>query len=464
MVGVLDLNSGGILALVSKPAFDPEVFSQEMGPEEWQAISNDPQKPLQNKFLQGIYSPGSVFKIIMALAGLQEKLITPATTVHCSGSQVFYDRVFHCWKPGGHGTVNLFTALENSCNIYFYNLGRKMDIDTIARYARLMGLGAPSGIDLPNENGGLVPGSAWKMNTFHQRWFPGETISVAIGHGSLNVTPAQMLKMIATVALRGRMPKLHLLQRIERRGKVVKEFAPGVLPRAHRRGEFRAGHRGPVPRGERRRDRPGGPHTRAGHLRQDGHGPDPRQGQSPLQDADPGEKIHAQFLVRLLRPQDKTRSWPWWSWWRTAATPGRSPRRWRPRSTKNILKMRDYFKYFDKLTFVLLLLLPVIGIFLIYSAGHSTQETYYLKQAAWLLFSILVFFVVFSLKIDFVFRKAFAVYAGAARSPGPADRRGRHGGQDQELVPPLGDRLPVLGIRQGPPGPLPGQDPDPVRK
>jgi penicillin-binding protein 2 len=226
VVGVLDLNSGGVLALVSKPAFDPEIFSQEMGREEWQAITNDPQKPLQNKFLQGVYSPGSVFKIIMALAGLQEGIITPSTTVFCSGSQVFYDRVFHCWKPGGHGTVNLFTALQNSCNIYFYNLGKKMDIDTIARYAHLMGLGAPSGIDLPNENGGLVPGSAWKMNAFHQRWFPGETISVAIGHGSLNVTPAQMLKLIATVALRGRMPKLHVLQRIERRGEIVKEFAP----------------------------------------------------------------------------------------------------------------------------------------------------------------------------------------------------------------------------------------------
>ncbi|HEX7501926.1 MAG TPA: penicillin-binding protein 2 [Acidobacteriota bacterium] len=226
VIGVLDLASGGILALVSKPAFDPEIFSQEMRPEEWQAISNDPQKPLQNKFLQGIYSPGSVFKIIMSLAGLQEKLITPSTTVHCTGSQVFYDRVFHCWKPGGHGTVNLFTALENSCNIYFYNLGRKMDIDTIARYARLMGLGAPSGIDLPNENSGLIPSSAWKLNTFHQRWFPGETISVAIGHGSMNVTPAQLLKMIATVALRGRMPKLHVLQRIERRGKIIKEFVP----------------------------------------------------------------------------------------------------------------------------------------------------------------------------------------------------------------------------------------------
>jgi len=228
-VGVLDLKTGGVLALVSKPEFNPEIFSREMGWEEWQAISNDPQKPLQDKFLQGIYSPGSVFKIIMALAGLQEKIITPASTVHCSGSQVFYDRVFHCWNPGGHGTVNLFSALQNSCNIYFYNLGKKLDIDTIARYARLMGLGSQSGIDLPNEKSGLVPDSAWKMNVFHQRWFPGETISVAIGHGSLNVTPVQMLKLIATVALRGQMPKLHLLQRIEKQGRTVSEFAPEFL-------------------------------------------------------------------------------------------------------------------------------------------------------------------------------------------------------------------------------------------
>jgi penicillin-binding protein 2 len=225
-VGVLDLRSGGLLALVSHPSFDPEIFAREIGREEWQAISSDPLNPLQDKFLQGLYSPGSVFKIVMALAGLQEKLITPATTVYCSGSQVFYDREFHCWNPGGHGAMNLFSALQNSCNIYFYNLGKRLDIDTIARYARILGLGAPSGIDLPNENSGLVPDSVWKMDSLHQRWFPGETISVAIGHGSMNVTPAQLLRLIATVALRGRVPRMHLLQRVERRGQVVQEARP----------------------------------------------------------------------------------------------------------------------------------------------------------------------------------------------------------------------------------------------
>jgi penicillin-binding protein 2 len=225
-VGVVDLQTGGILAMVSKPDFNPEIFSQDMEREQWLALSNDPQKPLQNKFLQGIYSPGSVFKIIMALAGLQEKIISPATVVHCSGSQTFYGRKFHCWNPNGHGAMNIFSALQNSCNIFFYNLGKRLDIDTIARYARMMGLGNESGIDMPNENTGLVPGSAWKMQIFSQRWFPGETISVAIGHGSLNVTPVQLLKMIATVALRGRILRLHLLQRIEKAGQSVREFTP----------------------------------------------------------------------------------------------------------------------------------------------------------------------------------------------------------------------------------------------
>jgi penicillin-binding protein 2 len=225
-VGVVDLRTGGIIAMVSKPDFNPEVFSQEMEKDQWLALSNDPQKPLQNKFLQGIYSPGSVFKIIMALAGLQEKIISPATRVDCSGSQDFYGREFHCWNLNGHGTMDIFSALQNSCNIFFFNLGKRLDIDTISRYARMMGLGDMSGIDMPSENTGLVPSRAWKMKAFGQRWFPGETISVAIGHGSLNVTPVQLLKMIATVALRGRMPRLHLLQSIELDGKKVVDFKP----------------------------------------------------------------------------------------------------------------------------------------------------------------------------------------------------------------------------------------------
>ena len=225
-VGVVDLQTGGILALVSKPDFDPEIFSVAMDMDDWLSIVNDPEKPMQNKFVQGLYSPGSVFKIVMALTGLQEKVIDPTTRVFCHGSATFYDRVFHCWNASGHGEVGVYEALEKSCNIFFYTLGKKLNIGTIARYASMLGLGAKSFVDLPNENEGVVPSEEWKMRTLKQKWFPGETISVAIGGGSLSVTPIQILKLISTVALRGRAVSFHLLQRVERNGKTVREFLP----------------------------------------------------------------------------------------------------------------------------------------------------------------------------------------------------------------------------------------------
>lgn len=225
-VGVVDLQTGGILALVSKPDFNPEIFSVAMDVDDWLSIVNDPEKPLQNKFVQGVYSPGSVFKIVMTLAGLQERVIDPSTRVFCRGSAIFYDRVFHCWNPNGHGEVGIFEALEKSCNIFFYTLGKKLDIGTIARYASMLGLGRKSSIDLPNENDGLVPSEEWKRKILNQKWFPGETISVAIGHGSLSVTPIQVLQLISTIARRGMEVRFHLLERIESNGRTVREFSP----------------------------------------------------------------------------------------------------------------------------------------------------------------------------------------------------------------------------------------------
>jgi len=225
-VGVVDLRTGGILAMVSKPNFNPEVFSGPMEEEDWVALVNDPEKPLHNKFLQGLYSPGSVFKIVMALAGLEEKVIDTSTISQCYGQIKIYDRFFHCWNRSGHGAMNIYNALKNSCNVYFYRLGKKLDIDVIARYAKLLGLGDPTQIDLPNENKGLIPTKAWKLHQLNQEWFPGETISVAIGGGMINVTPLQVLTMISTVALRGRMPQLHLLKQIETKGEVVEKYEP----------------------------------------------------------------------------------------------------------------------------------------------------------------------------------------------------------------------------------------------
>lgn len=225
-IGVVELKTGGILALVSKPNFNPEFFSGVLDPDEWKALITDPDRPLHNKFIQGRYSPGSVFKIVVALAGLGEGAIDENTISTCYGAVRIYDRPFHCWQGGGHGAVNLADALKGSCNVFFYRLGKKLDIDIIANYAHKLGLGELTGIDLPNEANGLVPTKQWKLENQHQKWFPGETISVAIGGGMINVTPIQILRMISTVALRGKAPHLHILKAIEEKGKVLLEAAP----------------------------------------------------------------------------------------------------------------------------------------------------------------------------------------------------------------------------------------------
>lgn len=224
-IGMVDLRTGGMLAMVSTPQFNPELFSTTLEAEEWNALITDPEKPLQNKLIQGLYAPGSTFKVVMALAGLQENAINTQSTVVCTGGLTVYDRQFHCWNSGGHGTMDIFDALKNSCNIFFYTLGKKLDVDVIARYARMLGLGTRVDLDLPHEKEGLIPDTAWKRAK-GQKWYPGETISVAIGQGNIQVSPLQILNMISTVALRGRTPRLHLLQSIQRNGRVVREYQP----------------------------------------------------------------------------------------------------------------------------------------------------------------------------------------------------------------------------------------------
>lgn len=223
-IGVVELKTGGLLAMVSKPNFSPDFFTGTMDPNEWLNLIHDPDKPLQNKFLQGLYLPGSTFKVVMALAALQENEIDTATISLCSGEIKIYDRIFHCWNRGGHGAANVYEALSESCNVFFYRLGKKMDIDTIAHYAKMLGLGEKTNIDLTNEKRGLFPTKAWKQSQLKQKWFPGETISVAIGGGVINVTPAQLLTIISTVALRGKIPQLHLMMHIEDNGRLIKTF------------------------------------------------------------------------------------------------------------------------------------------------------------------------------------------------------------------------------------------------
>ncbi|MDI6699396.1 MAG: penicillin-binding protein 2 [Candidatus Saccharicenans sp.] len=212
----IDPRSGECLVWASSPSYDPNRFISRFSADEWLALVNDPGKPLENRVIRGLYSPGSTFKLVMALAALHEGIITENSTFFCSGTIELYNKEFNCWFKPGHGSLNLPEAIRNSCNIYFYQLGRRLPIDTIARYARLMGLGQKTGIDLPGEKEGLVPSTDWKKKFLRQAWFPGETISVAIGQGPLLVTPLQLASLTALVANRGVRVRPHLVKEQEK--------------------------------------------------------------------------------------------------------------------------------------------------------------------------------------------------------------------------------------------------------
>ena len=208
----LDPRSGEVLALVSLPAYDPAAFVPSIDRDTWSTLNSDARRPLQNRPLQGRYAPGSTFKVAMAVAALEEGVITPDFAVNCGGGARFYQRYFRCHSR--HGRVALGAALEKSCNTYFYTLGSMLDIDAIHRWSTALGLGEPSGIDLPHELPGLIPSRAWKRSTFSQPWYPGETLSVAIGQGAVSVTPISLAVMMSTVATGGLRPVPHMLQAV----------------------------------------------------------------------------------------------------------------------------------------------------------------------------------------------------------------------------------------------------------
>ena len=210
---ILEPKSGEVLAMASSPSFDPNRFISRFTPEEWLALANQPSSPLENRAVRGLYAPGSIFKPVMALAGLEYGFVTPQTRVYCTGSIEIYGTRFGCWFSPGHGSMNLANAIRNSCNIYFYNLGHLMGIDTIARAAEGMGLGRRTGVDLPGEKDGLVPSTEWKKRTLGTPWYPGETISVSIGQGQLLVTPLQLASLTARIANRGTAVAPYLLKR-----------------------------------------------------------------------------------------------------------------------------------------------------------------------------------------------------------------------------------------------------------
>jgi len=225
----LDPRNGDVLAMVSRPAFDPNQFTGGIKPELWRQLTQHERHPLNARATQGQYPPGSTFKIIMATAALQEGIVNPFTRIHCSGHLPFGNHDFRCWKKGGHGSMNVHDALVNSCDVFFYQVGQRLGIDTIARYARAFGLGAPTGIEIGTERGGVIPDSAWKKRVFKQPWFAGETLSAAIGQGYVTATPLQMAEAAATIAT-GRRFKPRLVQRVEAiDGSLVKAVDPEAV-------------------------------------------------------------------------------------------------------------------------------------------------------------------------------------------------------------------------------------------
>jgi len=212
---ILDPSNGEVLAFTSLPAYDPNAFAAGIDRTAWAALNADRLLPLNDRALQGRYSPGSTFKIAVATAGLEEGLITPDFKVHCSGAGYFYGRAFKCHKKGGHGTLDLRHAIAQSCNVYFYTVGNMVGIDRIHKWATLLGLGVKSGIDLPNEVEGIVPSTDWKRRRTGEKWYAGETISVSIGQGQVSVTPVSMAVMMSTIANGGTRVTPHLLRAVD---------------------------------------------------------------------------------------------------------------------------------------------------------------------------------------------------------------------------------------------------------
>ena len=230
----MDLKTGRILAMMSKPSFEPDVFARNILPEEWKSLEENPYHPLQNKGIQGQYPAGSVFKIITAIAGLESGMITPDTPFTCTGAFSYGNRDFRCWKEGGHGTLSLHRAIVESCDIYFYQVGLKVGVDLIAHYANEFGLGRVTGISLPHEKPGTVPSSSWKKKRFGVPWYSGETLSFSVGQGYLNVTPLQQLMLISGVANGGKLYLPQVVEKVENiYGSKLKEYPPVMLGKAN---------------------------------------------------------------------------------------------------------------------------------------------------------------------------------------------------------------------------------------
>ena len=229
-VVTMEVDTGKLLTLASSPPLQLEEFIGGISQKAWKAHLEDPLHPLIDKTIQGQYPPGSTYKIVTALAGLAENVITPQTISYCSGSMTLHGRRYGCWKRSGHGAVNLKRALAESCDVYFYQVGQKLGVDTLAAYAESLGLGNKTGIVLANEKAGLVPTSLWKKQRKNESWQEGETLSVSIGQGFNLTTPLQVCRMTAAMVNGGKLYRPQVIEAIrDPDGSTITKFEPELL-------------------------------------------------------------------------------------------------------------------------------------------------------------------------------------------------------------------------------------------
>ncbi len=233
----LDPNNGKVLAMASSPAIDPNIYIGGISRDEWNSMVSSKDDPFRNRAISGQYPPGSIFKIAVALAALEEGIVTPDDEVTCTGIYTLGNHSFRCWKKGGHGVVNLHQALKESCDVYFYKTGIRLGIDNIARYAGLLGLGRKTSIALDHEENGLIPTSAWKLKRFNVPWQAGETVSSSIGQSFVLVTPLQMANMMSVVFNGGVLYRPNLVERVGNDTEETYRFEPEITSRIHVREE-----------------------------------------------------------------------------------------------------------------------------------------------------------------------------------------------------------------------------------
>lgn len=223
----VDPRDGRVLCMTSSPRFDLNLFNFGISRENWHELQENPLRPLENKAIRGEYPPGSTYKGLVALAALEEGIVTPETTFFCGGKLIFGNHEFRCWHRGGHGNVNLEQAMAHSCDVYFYQLGIKLGVDKIAKYANMFGFGSVTGIEIGNERAGLIPTRDWKKKRFGETWFDGENLSVSIGQGYNLVTPLQLAMFTAAIANGGYLYTPTIIAKItDSDGNVIQSFTP----------------------------------------------------------------------------------------------------------------------------------------------------------------------------------------------------------------------------------------------